>query len=40
MVRLVPEDPVAVNILQGMAQASRGDSLEAPAAEPRRVVWF
>ena len=40
MVRLVPEEPVAVNILQGMAQASRGDSLEAAAAGPRRVVWF
>lgn len=40
MVRLVPEDPVAVNILQGMSRASRGDSLEVASAEPRRVVWF
>jgi hypothetical protein len=40
MVRLVPDEPVAVNILQGMARASRGDSLETAAAEPRRVVWF
>jgi len=40
MVRLVPEEPVAVNILQGMARASRSDSLEAGAGEPRRVVWF
>src|SRR5262245_34259697 len=40
MVRLVLEEPVAVNILQGMARASRSDSLEAPASEPRRVVWF
>ena len=40
MVRLVPEEPVAVNILQGMAEASRNDSLGAAAAEPRRVVWF
>jgi hypothetical protein len=40
MVRLVPEDPVAVNILHGMARAARGDSLEAAASEPRRVVWF
>jgi hypothetical protein len=31
---------VAVNILQGMARASRSDSLEAAASEPRRVVWF
>jgi len=40
MVRLVPEEPVAVNILQGMARAAHGDSLETAAAEPRRVVWF
>jgi hypothetical protein len=40
MVRLVPEEPVAVNILQGMARASRSDSLEGAASEPRRVVWF
>jgi hypothetical protein len=40
MVRLLPEEPVAVNILQGMARASRSDSLEAAASEPRRVVWF
>jgi hypothetical protein len=40
MVRLVPEDPVAVNILQGMARASRADSVEAAAASPRRLVWF
>ena len=40
MVRLVPEEPVAVNILQGMARASRSDSLGATASEPRRVVWF
>jgi hypothetical protein len=40
MVRLVPEDPLAVNILQGMARASRADSVEAGAASPRRVVWF
>ena len=39
MVRLVPEEPVAVQILQGMSRASRGDTLES-AAEPRRVVWF
>ncbi|HEY2956356.1 MAG TPA: hypothetical protein VGK89_14045 [Candidatus Eisenbacteria bacterium] len=38
-VRLVPEEPIAVDILQGMARAARGDTLEA-AAEPRRVVWF
>jgi len=36
----VPEEPVAVNILQGMARAAHGDSLETAAAEPRRVVWF
>ena len=40
MVRLVPEEPIAVNILQGMARAARGDSLEAAAQEPRRVMWF
>lgn len=40
MVRLMPEDPVAVNILQGMARASHSDSLETASAEPRRVVWF
>ena len=40
MVRLVPEEPVAVDILQGMARAARGDSLETAAEEPRRVVWF
>ena len=38
-VRLVPEEPVAVDILQGMLRAARGDTMEA-AAEPRRVVWF
>jgi len=40
MVRLVPEDPVAVEILQGMSRASRSDTLENAAAEPRRVMWF
>jgi hypothetical protein len=40
MVRLVPEEPVAVDILQGMARAARGDSLDAATGEPRRVVWF
>jgi len=40
MVRLVPEDPVAVEILQGMSRASRADTLETASAEPRRVMWF
>jgi hypothetical protein len=40
VVRLVPEEPVAVNILQGMARAARGDSLQTAYAEPRRTVWF
>ena len=40
MVRLMPEEPVAVDILQGLARASRNDTLETAADEPRRVVWF
>jgi hypothetical protein len=40
MVRLVPDDPMAVQILQGMERVSRGDSTRATAEEPRRVVWF
>jgi hypothetical protein len=40
MVRLVPEEPVAVDILQGLARAARGDTLGAGPEEPRRVVWF
>jgi hypothetical protein len=40
MVRLVPEDPVAVDILQGMARAARRDTVSNMTTEPRRVVWF
>ena len=40
MVRLMPDDPVAVDILQGMARAARSDTSSAWAAESRRVVWF
>jgi hypothetical protein len=40
MVRLVPEEPIAVNILQGMARAAHADTVGTAAAEPRRVMWF
>ncbi len=40
MVRLAPDEPLAVGILQGMERASRRDTLSAAAAEARRVVWF
>jgi hypothetical protein len=40
MVRIAPEDPLTVDILQGMSRAARRDTTSMAAAEPRRVVWF
>lgn len=40
MVRLLPEEPLAVDILQGMARASRSDTLGTAAEAPRRTMWF
>ena len=38
LVRLAPDDPVAVRILQGMSNQRRSDN--ANAASPRRTVWY
>jgi hypothetical protein len=41
LVRLAPEDPVAVRILQGMARTDKPDPGDASiASSPRRTVWY
>ena len=40
MVRISPEDPLAVRILQGLDRVAGRDSLRHPADEPKRTLWF
>ncbi len=40
MVRLEPDEPVAVRILQGLDRAAKRDTNTLAAADSRRVIWF
>jgi hypothetical protein len=40
LVRMSPEDPVAVSILQGIERSNPTDSLRQGPQRPRRTLWF
>ncbi|HUK63350.1 MAG TPA: hypothetical protein VLV15_08455 [Dongiaceae bacterium] len=40
LVRLAPEEPLAAQILRGLEQAGRRDSLAGGVTEQRKVAWF